>query len=276
MRNPRLKKGLGQHHLISGELCRPLLDFLRPAGLDVVEIGPGGGVLTAELLREGARVMAWELDIAWAFELGRRLGEPLRIVIGDALELPWDRLSSPTLVAGNLPYNVATVLIRAMLRHGESIPRAAFLVQLEVGQRLVAGPGDQDYGALSVLTAASARARLLGRVRPGGFRPPPRVMSAFVGFELRVSRIRRDEYRLFVELVHGAFSQRRKKLRNSLGSVFGRGGAVAILEEAGVDGDKRAQELELAAFVAMHRARIALGLAHGGGGTHANASIRRD
>jgi 16S rRNA (adenine1518-N6/adenine1519-N6)-dimethyltransferase len=265
MRNPRIKKGLGQHHLVSGQLCRPLVDFLRPAGLDVIEIGPGGGVLTAELMREGARVVAWEIDVAWAFELERRLGEPLRIVIGDALELPWDRLSSPTLVVGNLPYNVATVLIRAMLRHGESIPRAAFLVQLEVGQRLVAGPGDKDYGALSVLTAASARARLLGRVRPGSFRPPPRVVSAFVGFELRAPEVPEDEYPLFVELVHGAFSQRRKKLRNSLGSTLGREGAAAILGEAGVDGDKRAQELELAAFLAMHRAGIALGLLHGRG-----------
>ena len=73
MPSPRLKKALGQHHLISGELCRPLVDFLAPAGQRVLEIGPGGGVLTAELLAAGARVLAWEMDLEWAVELRRRL-----------------------------------------------------------------------------------------------------------------------------------------------------------------------------------------------------------
>src|ERR1700674_4012422 len=69
---PRLKKALGQHHLVAGSLCRPLIEFLQPSGRRVVEVGPGGGVLTAELLAAGARVLAWEVDLAWAAELRRR------------------------------------------------------------------------------------------------------------------------------------------------------------------------------------------------------------
>ncbi|HEV3075705.1 MAG TPA: rRNA adenine N-6-methyltransferase family protein, partial [Thermoanaerobaculia bacterium] len=72
MRPPRLDKALGQHHLVSGSLCRPLIEFLQPGGQRVVEVGPGGGVLTAELLAAGARVLAWEVDLAWAAELRRR------------------------------------------------------------------------------------------------------------------------------------------------------------------------------------------------------------
>src|ERR1700726_2356803 len=105
MRPPRLDKALGQHHLVSGSLCRPLIEFLQPAGQRVVEVGPGGGGLTAELLAAGARGLAWEGALAWAGELGRRWegwgvaspagrrsGGPPAIVVEDALNLPWGRL----------------------------------------------------------------------------------------------------------------------------------------------------------------------------------------
>ena len=168
---PRLKKRYGQHHLRHSGLCRPLIDFLRPRGARVVEIGPGGGVLTGELTRAGARVWAWEVDPDWAFRL--RPGDAaLATVVGDALEIPWSRLAAGTLVAGNLPYAIATRLIQDLLA-APGLPRAAFLVQAEVGSRLTAGPGDGDYGALSVLVRARAEARHLGRVRRASFRPPP-------------------------------------------------------------------------------------------------------
>jgi len=162
---PALKKALGQHHLVDGRLCQPLLSFLRPAGERVLEVGPGGGVLTEELLRAGARVWAWELDPEWAFAL--RPAPALGVVVGDAMTIPWDRLPAPTLATGNLPYAISTALIARILRHPGRVPRSAFLVQKEVGDRLVAGPGDPDYGALSVLVAARAEARLLGRVKAG-------------------------------------------------------------------------------------------------------------
>src|SRR3954449_6857960 len=99
---PSLKKSLGQHHLTAGALCRPLVSFLAPAGERVLEIGPGGGVLTAELLAAGARVLGWELDPAWAAFLRRRFPDPrLALVVGDALEIAWDRLPAPALVTGN-------------------------------------------------------------------------------------------------------------------------------------------------------------------------------
>jgi 16S rRNA (adenine1518-N6/adenine1519-N6)-dimethyltransferase len=254
VRPPLLKKALGQHHLIDGSLTRPLIAFLAPAGRRVLEIGPGGGVLTAELLAAGARVLGLELDAAWAATLRRRLPDPrLSLVVGDALEIAWDRLPAPTLVAGNLPYNVATALIEDLLPHHARIPRAGFLVQKEVADRLTAGPGHPAYGSLSVIVAAWASARILGKVRPGSFRPPPKVDSAFVGFELRPPPLPEGEMPDFVAFVRLAFAQRRKTLRNSLGSGWGRERAESVLAAVGIPEKARAEELELGTFLEIYK-----------------------
>ena len=254
MRPPPLKKALGQHHLTDGAICRPLIAFLQPEGRRVLEIGPGGGVLTAELLAAGAQVLGWELDLTWAVELRRRLRAPaLSLVVGDALEIAWARLPPGTLVAGNLPYNVATVILERLLPHHAQVSRAAFLVQKEVADRLVAGPRDEAYGSLSVLTAAWARARILGRVRPGSFRPPPKVDSAFVGFELHPPPLPTEEMPAFIAFVRLAFGQRRKTLRNALAAGWGREKAAAVLAAAGVPEKTRAEELGLEEFLGIWR-----------------------
>lgn len=260
MSHPPLNKRLGQHHLVDGALCRPLLEFLRPRGEAVVEIGPGGGVLTGELLTAGAAaVLAWELDPTWAAELRRRFaGRRLGLVVGDALELPWHRLGAPgpRLVCGNLPYNVATPIIEQLLTRASAgrVARAAFLVQREVAERLAAGPGDPAYGWLSVLVAAYAGARLLGRVRPGSFRPPPRVDSAFVGLTPRPPPLPPAEMPGLLAIVSRAFAQRRKTLRNALGAGWGKPRAAAVLEAAGVAPGARAEELGLTDFLSVYRA----------------------
>lgn len=240
---------------MDGGLCHPLVSFLAPGGQRVLEVGPGGGVLTAELLAAGAsRVIGWELDLAWAATLARRLPElRLSLAIGDAVEIDWGRLPAPTLAAGNLPYNVATAIVERLLPHHATVPRAAFLVQKEVADRLVARPGDPAYGALSVLVAAHSAARLLGRVRRGSFHPPPKVEGAFVGFELRPPPLAVDEMPGLVATVRLAFGQRRKTLRNALAAGWGRERAEAALAAAGLSGSLRAENLGLADFLALQR-----------------------
>lgn len=253
--SPRLKKALGQHHLVSGALCRPLVDFLDPAGERVLEVGPGGGVLTAELLSAGARIWGWELDLEWAARLPLRFrGQTLELVVGDALEIPWERLPAPTLVAGNLPYNVATAILERLLPHHARVPRAAVLVQKEVAERLVGKAGDDAYGSLSVIVAAYAEARILGKVRPGSFRPPPKVESAFVGFDLRPPPLPEEEMADFLRTVRLAFAKRRKTLRNSLSSGWGREKTEAVLKTVGIGEKVRAEELELPAFLEIFSA----------------------
>jgi 16S rRNA (adenine1518-N6/adenine1519-N6)-dimethyltransferase len=252
---PPLKKALGQHHLVDGAICAPLIRFLAPHGERVLEVGPGGGVLTAELLEAGARVAGWELDLEWAAVLARRLPRTaLSLVVGDALEIAWNRLPTPTLVAGNLPYNVGTAILERLLPHGDRVPRAAFLLQKEVVDRLVAGPGDEAYGSLSVLVAAYARARVLGRVKPGSFRPPPKVESAFVGLELHPPPLPPGEMGAFLATVRLAFAQRRKTLRNSLASGWGKEKTVEVLRTAGIEEKTRAEELGLPELLQIHRA----------------------
>lgn len=257
MPSPALKKRLGQHHLRDGGLCRPLLEFLGVERQRVLEIGPGGGVLTARLLAAGARVVACEVDPEWAFALRRRLrGAPgrLAIAVADACDLDFRRLAPPTLVAGNLPFNVATRIVEALLPHAAVVPRAAFMVQKEVAERLVARPGDSAYGALSVEVAAQAAARYLGTVRPGSFRPPPRVAAAFVGLELHAPPLAPHDMRDFRRLVRIAFAQRRKTLRNTLAAGLGRDLGHQILAAAGLGERRRAGELAVADFVELFRA----------------------
>jgi 16S rRNA (adenine1518-N6/adenine1519-N6)-dimethyltransferase len=221
----------------------------------VVEVGPGGGVLTRELLDAGARVLGWELDLAWVAELRRRLaGRDLRLVGGDALDLPWDRLPAGTLAAGNLPYAVATPILERFLLHGQGVPRGAFLVQDEVAQRLAARPGSKVYGFLSVMTAALASVHVLARLPPGSFRPAPKVNSAFVGVERRTPAVPLDRMDDFRSTVSASFAYRRKTIVNSIAASRGRDTAAAALDAAGIDPQRRAETLSLDEFVVLDRA----------------------
>ena len=227
-----LQKRYGQHHLVRGSICDPLVDFLAPTGELVVEI-----------------------DIAWAATLSRRSSSgALRLLIMDAATIDWRQLPVGTLVTGNLPFNVSTVLIEQILPRWQQIPRAAFLVQREVGDRLLAAPGDGAYGALSVLTAARARVSKLGRVSRGSFRPPPKVDGVFIGLELVAPILEESQMRGFTATVRQAFAQRRKQLRNALASGWGREVAAAVLAAAGIDPRVRAEELSLEEFLEMHEA----------------------
>jgi len=254
VRKPPLRKALGQHHLVDGSLCRPLIHFLGLSGERVLEIGPGGGVLTAELLAAGARVIGWELDPDWAAFLRYRHPDPsLALVVGDALQIAWNRLPAPTLVTGNLPYNVSTAILEDLLPHHARIPRAAFLVQKEVADRIVAAPGTEAYGSFSLIVAAYAQPKILGKVRPGSFRPPPKVDSAFVGLELHPPPLPEAEMPAFIAFIRLAFSQRRKTLRNSLSSGWGREKSERVLAVAGIPEKARAEELGLGEFLGIYR-----------------------
>lgn len=248
----RLQKRYGQHHLLRGTICTPLVEYLEPAQRLVLEIGPGGGVLTRRLVAAGARVVAVEIDIPWAVALSKQLDSTaVRVFAGDATQIHWQRLAPGTLVTGNLPFNVGTVLIEQLLPHWQRVPRAAFLVQKEVGDRLVAGPGEAAYGALSVLTAARAKVSRLGRVHRGSFRPPPKVDGVFIGLELVEPILGEEEMKSLTATVRLSFSQRRKQLRNALASGWGREAAMAALTAAGIDPRSRAEALSLDQFVQL-------------------------
>lgn len=257
---PRLLKSLGQHHLRHPELCRPAITFLRPRGHRVFEIGPGGGVLTMQLLAAGGRVVGWELDVAWACALRRRVPAASAVVVaGDALDLPWEALRETDLVAGNLPYQVATVIVADFLTRALASPRAVFLVQDEVAERLIASPGSPSYGLMSVLVEAWSRASVVSRLKPGSFRPVPKVGGAFVGLCRRAPPLPVAEMTTFRDTLVAAFRHRRKTLANSLRSVWGRERTEAALARSGLEGGRRAESLGLEEFAHLHHSVIALG-----------------
>jgi 16S rRNA (adenine1518-N6/adenine1519-N6)-dimethyltransferase len=255
-RSKQLRKVLGQHFLRRSEACEPLVEFLSPEAGRVVEVGPGSGTLTAALLARGAEVLAWELDPRWAAHVSHRFaGSKLTTVVGDATQLPWPRLPRATLVAGNLPYNVATRIVVQMLEatvdDAGRIERAGFLVQREVADRLAAQPGQSAYGSLSVLVAVLARVEKLGLLPPGAFHPPPKVDSCFVGLTPVASGLGAERWTRFGRLVRGAFAQRRKTLRNSLRSTLGPESTEALMSAAGLDRSCRAESLGVSEFLVL-------------------------
>lgn len=220
------------------------------AGDRVVEVGAGLGSLTLALLETGAEVTAVEVDrrlLPVLEEVAVPAGA--RLVHGNALRLDWDALlgGEPWVLVANLPYHVATPLVADLLDHVPGVRRLLVMVQLEVGERMVAGVGDPAYGALSVKVAYWARASLAGRVPATVFLPRPEVESALVAIERRpapaVDPAEVAPEELFA-LVRAGFGQRRKMLRRALA---GRVGTEAFTC-AGVRPEARAEELDVAAW----------------------------
>lgn len=249
---PRLRKALGQHHLTNREVLKPLLGFLATRSeLPVVEIGVGGGVLTKELAELGVPFLACELDLAWLFQASAELPKStVQLVAADALDLEWAALPASR-ITGNLPYSISTVLIEQLLDTRPIGDCFAFLVQLEVGRRIVARPGEPDYGSLSVIARLRGSWQLLGRVRPGSFRPPPKVDSVFLGVHL--DRETPDDWIDLKRTIRGAFAQRRKTLRNSLASAWGRARAQAAAEFFEWPATRRVDDLTIEELVDLHR-----------------------
>jgi 16S rRNA (adenine1518-N6/adenine1519-N6)-dimethyltransferase len=208
----------------------------------------------------GARVVALELDPEWAFGLRQvERRSALQIVVADALEIDWSLMPRGTLVAGNLPYQIATVLIERLLPLHATIPRLAFLVQREVGERLAAKPGGASYGALSVIVNAYAEVGLLGRVRRSSFRPAPKVEGVFVGLRLRPPPLPVADMPGLVATVRLAFGLRRKTLRNALAVSWGREEAERSVLALGRGPRIRAGDLPLETFLELHRLRTEAG-----------------
>lgn len=261
MQLPRAKKRLGQHFLSDPRLLGRIADALGATPADtVIEIGPGRGALTTALLERAGRVIAIELDRELVPILRERWADEPRfsLVEGDVLAQDLGALAGgPYLLAGNVPYNITTpILFHAMRRPRPA--RAVYLVQREVADRIVAPPGGDDYGALSVNVQALAKAELLFGVPARAFSPPPKVESAVVRITPRadpvITEAEEEPFRL---LVQGAFGLRRKQLRRVVRTLWAldAAGADAVLGRAGLDGDARPEVLGAEAFARLLRAR---------------------
>jgi 16S rRNA (adenine1518-N6/adenine1519-N6)-dimethyltransferase len=255
------KKSLGQNFLLDLNLTGRIARAAGPlAGTTVIEIGPGPGGLTRALLTEGARrVIAVERDqraMAALEEIAAHYPGRLTVVAGDALEFdPTQFLDgTPTRIAANLPYNIATALLVSWLTTEPWPPwydRLVLMFQREVAERIVASPGSKTYGRLSVLAGWRTQAKILFDIHPSNFVPPPKVTSSVVEFIPRSNPLACNR-RLLERVSEAAFGQRRKMLRQSLRTLTP--DPLPLLAAARIEQTARAEEIPVEGFVALARA----------------------
>jgi len=244
-----LPQKLGQHFLRRPATLEKIAAAAIPehAG-QVIEIGAGEGVLTERLLERADKVYAIEVDPELVARLMMRFrGEPrLKIVAQDVLATDltqWGR----AVVTGNLPYYITSPVIERTLAMGKLLERAVFLIQKEVAERVTAKPGTRDYGFLTVATQLHAHSKLLFKVPPGAFSPPPRVDSAVICLDPLPAAELGDPTPMLAFLGL-CFKHKRKTLRNNLAPIFGRE-AIGAQPEAGL----RAEQLTLEQFRDLYR-----------------------
>ncbi|MFI5245342.1 MAG: 16S rRNA (adenine(1518)-N(6)/adenine(1519)-N(6))-dimethyltransferase RsmA [Gemmatimonadales bacterium] len=263
MNHPAPRKRLGQHFLTDPRILGRIADTLAITRDDtVVEIGAGRGALTDQLAARAKRVVAIEIDRDLGRLLRTRYAGDERVVIveGDVLKVQLGEAAGggPYLVAGNVPYNITTPILFHALERPRA-ERAVYLVQREVAERVVAPPGSDAYGALSVNVQALASAEMVFTVAAGAFSPPPKVESAVLRIVPRaeplVSAAEEAEYRA---MVVGAFGFRRKQMQRVVRELWDLGAedAAEMLATAGIEPAARPEVVTPADFARLLRARL--------------------
>jgi 16S rRNA (adenine1518-N6/adenine1519-N6)-dimethyltransferase len=259
MGNPlkhKTRKRFGQHFLHDQNVIEAILRAIDPRpGENMLEIGPGQGALTYPLLQRCDRLIAIELDRDLVPVLTRQATKygKLEIINADILEFELSSIPGYKTfrVVGNLPYNISTPLMFHLLESVKQIQDMHFMVQKEVALRIVANPGEANYGRLSVMLQYQCKCQYLLDVGPESFTPPPKVDSAVIRL-IPFSSPQHDigDYGHFSSIVQAAFSQRRKTISNSLKSVLDRKTIIACEIGPGL----RAENLSVADFARLSRA----------------------
>jgi len=257
----QVRKRFGQHFLHDPAVIRRIIDAVAPAvGQRIVEIGPGRGAMTWELLRRAQALDVIEIDrdLAQSLKRDSRATAGLRIHVQDALDCDFVGLRAggpPLRIVGNLPYNISTPLLFHLLSQRAAVGDMHFMLQKEVVDRMTAQPSNKTYGRLTVMLAAVAEVERLFDIGPGAFQPPPKVWSAIVRlrptlkprFDIGADGVLRT-------LVTAAFSHRRKTLRNGLKGIL----TPHEIESCGIDSQLRPETLTPAQFglLAAHHSRL--------------------
>jgi 16S rRNA (adenine1518-N6/adenine1519-N6)-dimethyltransferase len=253
------RKRFGQHFLTDSGLIEAIADAIDPrAGQPLVEIGPGLGALTRPVLQRCSRLTVIELDRDLAARLKAWPG--LQVIEADVLNVDWRAVQlqacghaavppdTPVRVVGNLPYNISTPILFHLLGAAACMQDQHFMLQSEVVDRMVAGPGSKTYGRLSVMLQWRYTLERVLDVPPQAFDPPPAVDSAVVRMQPLAVPPLADAH-LLSELVTVAFSQRRKLLRHTLGRWLDQKDFTGTF-----DTQRRAEEVPVSEFVGLARA----------------------
>jgi len=245
------QKAFGQNFLVDRQVLQRIVAAADLTNRDtVIEVGPGLGILTEALAERAGRVIAVELDRGLAALLRDRLSSRTNVSLieADVLTLsPGDLVSPPYLVVANLPYNVTAAVLRHFLEAAVRPTRLVVMVQREVAQRIVAGPGEMNLLAIAV--QFYGRPRIMGIVHAGAFYPPPKVQSAILRIDLYEQPAAAvSDPAAFFQVVRAGFAQKRKHLQNALSHGLDRPvvEVVAAMRAARVETGRRAETLTLA------------------------------
>ena len=265
LNHTRPKKQLGQNFLVNPEALKIILEAGAPKANDtVIEIGAGLGCLTDVLVQHAERVIAIEVDELLYNTLVAQFSTNSRVQLlnTDVLKLELNSLLSdgtgtvPTTfkVIANLPYSITTPILWKLLAHHKQIHSCVLMMQKEVAERIVAGPGGKDYGALTIGVAYYAEATLIATLSPDNFYPAPKVDSALLKLEMRETpKVAVENEELFFKVVRTAFRTRRKMLKNAL--VRGKFASGEVLttafKELGIVPQRRAETLDITEFAAL-------------------------
>lgn len=241
-------KSLGQHWLKDRDILADIADDAELSADDfVLEIGPGLGTLTSEILRRAGHVLAVEFDAELARKLpGQFPGKQLEVVNEDILQFDLSKVPAGYKVVANVPYYITSKIIEKLMTAKNKPSTVVILVQREVAERVAAEPGEMSI--LAVSAQVYAKARLGVAVPKEYFTPPPKVDSQVVVLKTReVPVVKSDDERLFFRVVKAGFSSKRKKLRSSIsaGLALDKLATDQLLNEAHVDPNDRAEDLSL-------------------------------
>jgi 16S rRNA (adenine1518-N6/adenine1519-N6)-dimethyltransferase len=251
MQSISAKKHLGQHFLKDDAIAERIVDSLKPNGRykKVLEIGPGMGVLS-KFLFEKTEYNSTLIEIdkeAISYLKKYYPDKTSQIIEGDFLSLNLKELFiEPVAIIGNFPYNISTQILFKILEFKETVPECVGMFQKEVAERIASGPGNKEYGILSVLMQAYYDVELLFVLNQEDFSPPPKVKSAVLRFERKENFELGADAKAFHRTVKTAFNQRRKTLRNALSSLMNKNSAASIPYL-----DKRAETLGWQQFVEL-------------------------
>lgn len=254
----RFTKSLGQNFLVDQNIVR---DIVKGAGVTkedyVIEIGPGVGTLTRELLKEAASVTAIELDDKLLPILKEELKdyENFHLIHGDATKVQLDAVYPGKVIklVANLPYYVTTPIITKILNDKVAFSSLTIMIQKEVAERMDAVPGTKDYGSLSVLVQYYCDTKIVRNVPPESFMPRPKVDSTVIRLtKLEKPRAYVKDEELFFKIVRMVFTMRRKTLSNNLKSMgYTREFIEEVLEAAGIDLKARGETLSVEKFAEL-------------------------
>ncbi|MCL2441431.1 MAG: 16S rRNA (adenine(1518)-N(6)/adenine(1519)-N(6))-dimethyltransferase RsmA [Treponema sp.] len=254
-----MQKKFGQNFLINPQVRKDLVQVMELKSGDCIwEIGPGLGVMTELLLEKGANVKAFEIDNGFIRVLKNIFSENknFTIVEGDVMKT-WQKHPPVPYLLGNLPYNIAAVLLADFIEKGRQFSRMAVTVQKEVALRMMASAGSPDYSSFSVMCASVYSVKPIMTIRPSSFFPQPNVDSMGV---LLVNRLTGEKFpEIFFPLVRALFASRRKTIKNNLitflsprhGKIKTLDICASVLHENAVNENERAENLDFNAFLSL-------------------------